>query len=391
MQKFDFITDSRKWILGNPSAKYRKNIYWHYDGEKYLETFATTPGWKPRDGNALDWRFERNIVRCGRAECKNTGIMICCCVIYCCAKANDAKCLLCDTNLSDYVCVKCSSFCLNYNVMQIVPGYTFDKCKSCDRMECRYCHDRGNCDKAFRESKILNTQITFDNKVFPIVKRIGDIIVCRGGIFTRENNNIVSLTINDARITPTILRELCPLNLSRGRPTSTEVCTKSALETLFPNFEFVKVNPIWFTPNRNENKTGKTLEIDFICFDIPLAIEYNGKHHYEDLFKTPYEFERKQQNDRFKVETMARLGFKLIVIPWIHADERSIYDYLVGELDKLNIEYNKNYGFNNNTLDPDEIARRRAESDRIYAEMPKETLQNLYWDIEINNNWTLWN
>lgn len=61
------------------------------------------------------------------------------------------------------------------------------------------------------------------------------------------------------------------------------------------------------------NKTDTGYELDIFIPDLKLAIEINGIHHYENIFKNN-RFERTQQIDREKIVKCNELGINLIVI-----------------------------------------------------------------------------
>lgn len=65
--------------------------------------------------------------------------------------------------------------------------------------------------------------------------------------------------------------------------------------------------------------TGKNLELDIYNSDMKLAFEYNGVQHYKftPFFHKSYkDFEKQQLHDEYKKKVCARLGIKLISIPY---------------------------------------------------------------------------
>jgi hypothetical protein len=74
--------------------------------------------------------------------------------------------------------------------------------------------------------------------------------------------------------------------------------------------------------------TGENLELDLFNKDLKLAVEYNGRQHYE---YTPYfhrtkdAFYGQQYRDKMKRESCAKLGINLIEV---HYKEKDIEGYL---------------------------------------------------------------
>ena len=79
---------------------------------------------------------------------------------------------------------------------------------------------------------------------------------------------------------------------------------------------FVKVRPKFLI----NPKTGKPLELDVYNDELKLAIEYNGKQHYEYIpkyFHRSYEdFLEQKYRDELKREKCRENGIKLIEVPY---------------------------------------------------------------------------
>jgi len=84
-----------------------------------------------------------------------------------------------------------------------------------------------------------------------------------------------------------------------------KIC-KEILSELYPNNNFKKIRPNWL---RNE-KTGKNLELDMYCDELNIALEYNGKQHYEYVnyfHNTNEDFIKQQERDKCKKECKVNL------------------------------------------------------------------------------------
>lgn len=105
------------------------------------------------------------------------------------------------------------------------------------------------------------------------------------------------------------------------------------MELLFPGHRFRKVRPAWL--KNTLHKTNRCLELDGYCPELCLAIEYNGRQHYEwpnFTGMTWEEFERQRERDQFKAETCIKNNICLIRIPYTVPIERiplAIYSKLL--------------------------------------------------------------
>lgn len=92
-----------------------------------------------------------------------------------------------------------------------------------------------------------------------------------------------------------------------------ELYCKIFLRKEFPKYKFMKVRPSWL----KNPKTGHRMELDFYCSKLKLAIEFNGKQHYE---YTPYfhgdkkNFKEQVDRDKAKLKLCKKQGVHLIVI-----------------------------------------------------------------------------
>jgi hypothetical protein len=106
-------------------------------------------------------------------------------------------------------------------------------------------------------------------------------------------------------------------------PKKHESLCGEALDALFPENEFVTTRAI---PWLKLGKGGYPLELDFYCEALGLAVEYNGRQHYEfDTFfhADPASFERRLELDRLKAEACEENWVTLVVVPYTVAAFRN--------------------------------------------------------------------
>uniref|UniRef100_A0A6C0J1G4 Uncharacterized protein n=1 Tax=viral metagenome TaxID=1070528 RepID=A0A6C0J1G4_9ZZZZ len=111
------------------------------------------------------------------------------------------------------------------------------------------------------------------------------------------------------------------------------------MELLFPGHRFRKARPCWL--KNTLHKTNRCLELDGYCPELCLAIEYNGRQHYEwpnFTGMTWEEFERQRERDQFKAEACIKNNICLIRIPYTVPLERiplAIYSKLLDSVPGL--------------------------------------------------------
>lgn len=99
-------------------------------------------------------------------------------------------------------------------------------------------------------------------------------------------------------------------NISKGE----QIC-KDILNELYPNYKFTKLRPDWL----KNDLTQKNLELDMYNKTLKIAVEFNGKQHYEFIpyFHNDIEtFEKQKQRDRLKEEKCNQNNIKLICVPY---------------------------------------------------------------------------
>ena len=88
------------------------------------------------------------------------------------------------------------------------------------------------------------------------------------------------------------------------------------LRELLPGYTFKKTRAI---PWLKLGVDGAPLELDLYCPELGLAVEYNGRQHYEYVpffHKTQDNFEHRRELDRLKAEACENNWVTLIVIPF---------------------------------------------------------------------------
>lgn len=115
-----------------------------------------------------------------------------------------------------------------------------------------------------------------------------------------------------------------------------DVCSK-----IFNNSKIIKHKRFSWLKN---NETGRLLEVDFYIPQFKLAIEYQGRQHYEPVCfggcskeKAIENFEKQIYRDNIKRNKLRRHGVKLIEICYTESD---IEQYIVGQIKRKRIKLN---------------------------------------------------
>ena len=90
---------------------------------------------------------------------------------------------------------------------------------------------------------------------------------------------------------------------------------QNIIEEIYPNNKFKKIRPNWL----KNTDTNKNMELDIYCDELKIAIEYNGKQHYEFIeyfHKNENNFDKQCERDKLKNELCVQNCIKLITIPY---------------------------------------------------------------------------
>jgi hypothetical protein len=91
--------------------------------------------------------------------------------------------------------------------------------------------------------------------------------------------------------------------------------------------------------------TGQPLELDCYNDELKIAVEYNGKQHYEYNKMmhqdSKFAFQNQKYRDHIKKELCNKFGIRLISVPYIVSDDK-IPEYLYQELKNLNLLVHNN-------------------------------------------------
>ena len=108
-------------------------------------------------------------------------------------------------------------------------------------------------------------------------------------------------------------------NTIRGVKVNVKHNTSSPMEELFKShvenitgLSWTKQRPCWL-----RNTTGYAMELDMVCPELNIAVEYNGRQHYffpNDFHKTRQEFDDQVKRDDLKRTLCARKGMRLVEI-----------------------------------------------------------------------------
>jgi hypothetical protein len=115
-----------------------------------------------------------------------------------------------------------------------------------------------------------------------------------------------------------------------------ELKCKLILHKLLPKYTFIKIRPGWLTSPNSQWK----LELDLYNEELNVAIEFNGKQHYDFVpifHKNETHFKQQQMRDEFKQKLCNERGVKLITISY----RDNITDKLSEEINKI-IDWFKN-------------------------------------------------
>ncbi len=156
----------------------------------------------------------------------------------------------------------------------------------------------------------------------------------------------------------------------------------------FLDTKFIKSHPKW-----NINPvTNRCLELDGYSEKLKIAFEYQGDHHYKEVFKGS-DLEYIKYKDNIKKQNCSNNGVKLIIIDdkFKLNQEKEIVDYIINLLNENNIEIKKEI----KQEDINKIFKKVVVQQKIFLEKAKELaeskdgycLSDQYFDAKTKLKW----
>jgi hypothetical protein len=105
----------------------------------------------------------------------------------------------------------------------------------------------------------------------------------------------------------------CMEEIQKKQSIGEQLCM-TIIKELYPNNKFIKMRPDWL---KNPN-TGWNMELNIYCDELKIAIEYNGKQHYEYVeyfHRNEINFNKQRERDVLKNELCEKNDIKLITVP----------------------------------------------------------------------------
>ncbi len=113
-----------------------------------------------------------------------------------------------------------------------------------------------------------------------------------------------------------------------------ETICRQIMKEIYPNAKFIKTRHKLL---RNE-KTNRPLELDLYCEELKIAIEYNGKQHYEYIpffHKNESNFEYQCERDRIKKQLCEDCDINLIVVPYTCITRKDIQELIKSNINNI--------------------------------------------------------
>lgn len=159
-----------------------------------------------------------------------------------------------------------------------------------------------------------------------------------------RNQGSFSLSFNDILkkiFTPSTSYSIPKPQIKQDRQSKGEKKCKEFLEYIF-NKKFDKIRPYFLT----NPITNQPLELDCFNEELKLAIEYNGKQHYEYNKmmhqNSKHAFQNQQYRDHIKKELCEKHGIRLITVPYT-IQEQDIPSFLYNELKKYGYSFETSF------------------------------------------------
>ena len=148
-----------------------------------------------------------------------------------------------------------------------------------------------------------------------------------------KNNSFMNLVFKRSKLYGSGLKNVIETNNQKTfiKESKGELECKKVLEDLF-NKPFYKIRPNFLF----NNITKQNLELDLYNEELKLAVEYNGKQHYEYIpyfHKTKDSFYNQQYRDQIKKNLCEKNNIILIDVPY-NIKIEDIKSYLINQINK---------------------------------------------------------
>lgn len=174
---------------------------------------------------------------------------------------------------------------------------------------------------------------------------------------------------------------------------SEEIC-RVYLETLF-NSKFIKIKPKWLM-----SQSGYPMELDGYSYELNMAFEHQGPHHYGDFsfINKNNKYKNISKNDELKQQILNTKNIKLIIIPELFNKTKlnDLRDLIKKECENLNItipndfdtkNININTAFINNDLYTMYNTIANARGGRLIKETFINSTIKAKWECENGHSW----
>lgn len=102
---------------------------------------------------------------------------------------------------------------------------------------------------------------------------------------------------------------------------------REVLQDLYPGHKFINIRPEWLI----NPKTNRRLELDCYCEELMIAVEFNGKQHYEEVAIYSGDPNYQMEKDAVKVQKCKERGVLLIVVKY---DVVDIREFILSQIRK---------------------------------------------------------
>lgn len=172
--------------------------------------------------------------------------------------------------------------------------------------------------------------MTFITFVIVMLIIVGVIYIFYDKSILEYNNNNIKYKKDDDVIVKKEIIEDDKVHVTKKKESKGQKAVREYLEKRF-NKKFIECRPDFL----KNPKTGRNLEYDCYNEELKLAVEYNGKQHYElnsNFHKSPTDFQNQVLRDNIKMRLSEKNGIALIIVPY-NIKLKDIPDYLEEKLE----------------------------------------------------------